>query len=112
MSQNFNRRQFLAVSGTSMTLAAATGGLATKKTLASAVSPHESYVAADDMRAIFDISLAEWSLHRALQSGKIDNLDFPVVAREEFDIDGVEYVNQFFKDKARYFPSLALSLKN
>lgn len=48
----------------------------------------------------FKISLAEWSLHKALFSRKLDNLDFPKVAREEFGIEGVEYVNQFFKDKA------------
>lgn len=49
---------------------------------------------------LFRISLAQWSLHRALRSGKIDNLEFARVAREEFGIEGIEYVNQFFKDKA------------
>lgn len=48
----------------------------------------------------FDISLAQWSLHRALQSRQIDNLDFARLARERFDIDAVEYVNQFFQDRA------------
>jgi len=48
----------------------------------------------------FKISLAEWSLHRALQANKLTNLDFPKVARSEFGIEAVEYVNQFFKDKA------------
>src|SRR5439155_21613788 len=48
----------------------------------------------------FKISLAEWSLHRALRAKKIDNLDFPKIAREQFGIEGVEFVNQFFKDKA------------
>ena len=48
----------------------------------------------------FKISLAQWSLHRTLRSGKITNLDFPKVAKEEFGIAGVEYVNSFFKDKA------------
>ncbi|MEL7497739.1 MAG: sugar phosphate isomerase/epimerase family protein [Planctomycetota bacterium] len=48
----------------------------------------------------FKISLAEWSLHRTLRSGKISNLDFPKVTKEEFGIEGIEYVNQFFKDKA------------
>ncbi|TDE15722.1 sugar phosphate isomerase/epimerase family protein [Dyadobacter psychrotolerans] len=48
----------------------------------------------------FDISLAEWSLHKELNSKKITNLDFPEIARKEFDISIVEYVNQFFKDKA------------
>jgi sugar phosphate isomerase/epimerase len=49
----------------------------------------------------FKISLAEWSLHRALRAGKLTNLDFPKVAKQEFGLDAVEYVNQFFKDQAR-----------
>lgn len=48
----------------------------------------------------FDISLAQWSLHQSLFDGKIDNLDFPATAKNEFGISAVEYVNQFFKDKA------------
>jgi sugar phosphate isomerase/epimerase len=49
----------------------------------------------------FKISLAEWSLHRTIGGGKLDNLDFAKTAKEEFGIDAVEYVNQFFKDKAK-----------
>ncbi|NJN40984.1 MAG: TIM barrel protein [Flammeovirgaceae bacterium] len=49
----------------------------------------------------FKISLAEWSLHRTLQSGKMTNLNFPIVAKQEFGISAVEYVNSFFKDKAQ-----------
>jgi sugar phosphate isomerase/epimerase len=49
------------------------------------------------------ISLAEWSLHRALQEGKIDHLDFPRIARNDFGIDTVEYVNGFFGGKAKNF---------
>lgn len=49
----------------------------------------------------FRISLAEWSLHRRLGAGGMTNLDFPRVAREEFGIEAVEFVNSFFKDKAR-----------
>ncbi|MGB3616564.1 MAG: sugar phosphate isomerase/epimerase family protein [Catalinimonas sp.] len=45
----------------------------------------------------FDISLAEWSLHRALQSGALDHLDFPQTTRERFGIGAVEYVSKFFK---------------
>jgi len=50
---------------------------------------------------LFRISLAEWSLHRALQAGTIDNLDFPGIARTKHGIEGVEYVSSFFKDRAR-----------
>lgn len=52
----------------------------------------------------FKISLAEWSLHRTLfgRSGvKMDHMDFPQVARNDFGIDAIELVNQFFKDKAQ-----------
>ena len=49
---------------------------------------------------LFKISLAEWSLHRAILKEKtLDHLDFPKVAAE-FGIKGVEYVNQMFKDRA------------
>jgi sugar phosphate isomerase/epimerase len=50
---------------------------------------------------LFRISLAEWSLHRTLFAGKLDNLDFPRAAKQQFGISAVEYVNQFFKDKAK-----------
>lgn len=82
-----SRRGFLAASGV-MAAAAAT---APRLALASGWKRDE---------LPFKISLAEWSLHRTLQSGKISNLDFPKVSKEEFGIEGIEYVNQFFKDKA------------
>jgi L-ribulose-5-phosphate 3-epimerase len=50
----------------------------------------------------FKISLAQWSLHRRLtgqQKPILDNLDFAKEARS-FGIEGIEYVNQFFMDKA------------
>ncbi len=49
----------------------------------------------------FSISLAEWSLHKALRANEMTNLDFIKMARTEFGIGAVEYVNQFFKDKAK-----------
>ena len=49
----------------------------------------------------FPISLAQWSFHRALFSGQMDNLDFAKVAKTDFGIGAIEYVNQFFKDKAQ-----------
>lgn len=48
----------------------------------------------------FKISLAQWSLHRALFDKKMDNLDFAATAKNTYGISAVEYVNQFFKDKA------------
>ena len=53
---------------------------------------------------LFKISLAEWSLNKALfgkQGKKLDNLDFAKTAKEDYGIDAIEFVNQFFKDKAK-----------
>jgi sugar phosphate isomerase/epimerase len=58
-------------------------------------------VLAAKRKPLFTISLAEWSLHKTLFAKKLDNLDFPRTAKNEFGIDAVEYVNQFFKDKAQ-----------
>ncbi len=49
---------------------------------------------------LFRISLAEWSFHRALFSGALTHLDFITRARRDYGLDAVEYVNQFFMDKA------------
>lgn len=46
------------------------------------------------------ISLAQWSLHKALRAGALTTLDFPAYAKDRFAIAQVEYVNQFFPDKA------------
>lgn len=49
----------------------------------------------------FKISLAEWSVHRAiLEEKSMTNLDFPKLARREFAIDAVEFVNQMWMDYA------------
>jgi len=57
--------------------------------------------AAEEKPPAFKISLAEWSLHRTLFAKKLDNLDFAKTSKQEFGIDAIEYVNQFFKDKAK-----------
>ena len=69
----------------------------------------------------FRISLAQWSLHRtyfgdsfgpgffdafradpgSVLQGDRDPLDFPLLAREEFGISAVEYVNTFYFARAR-----------
>lgn len=73
----------------------------------------------------FDISLAQWSLHRSffgeetmnmgwnnfgrmlnseeypkLLAGELNPLHFPTIAKEKYDINAVEYVNTFYFDKA------------
>jgi L-ribulose-5-phosphate 3-epimerase len=88
-----SRRAFLG-RGARLTAAAVMGGLAAgSRSIATAAPPAG--------KPLFRISLAEWSLHRTLFSGKLDNLDFPKAAKQQFGIEAVEYVNQFFKDKAK-----------
>lgn len=48
---------------------------------------------------MYRISLAQWSLHKPLFAGEITNLDFAREARA-MGFEGIEYVNQFFKDHA------------
>lgn len=56
--------------------------------------------AADEKAPKFYLA-GQWSLHKAPFAGKMTNLDFAQQATTEFGIDAVEYVNQFFKDKAK-----------
>jgi sugar phosphate isomerase/epimerase len=56
---------------------------------------------AADPPPLFRISLAEWSLNNTIFGKKLDHLDFARTAKEEFGIDAIEYVNQFFMDKAQ-----------
>jgi sugar phosphate isomerase/epimerase len=58
-----------------------------------------------------EISLAEWSYHRALQAGKIDHLDFASLAKNKFGIDAVEYVNGFFGGRKKNFREVGKNTK-
>lgn len=79
-----NRRDFLKQS------AAAGIAVAAGETLANAAA-----------KQVFKISLAQWSLHKALFKKELDNLDFAKTAKQDFGISAIEFVNQFFKDKAK-----------
>lgn len=46
----------------------------------------------------FDISLAQWSLHRAFRGGDLDAMDFAKISKSQFGINAIEYVNQFYMD--------------
>lgn len=72
--------------------AAALTALAGPQTLLAALKIEDS--------PVFQISLAQWSLHRTLFAKELDHLDFARVTREKYGLDAVEYVNTFFKDKA------------
>lgn len=86
MNSRMNRRTFLGTTAVAAALAAC------------ANNPSKEHV--ESNAPLYRISLAEWSLHRTLFKKDITNLDFPLVARRDYGIDAVEYVNAFFKDKA------------
>src|SRR5690348_12387284 len=87
MRHDSSRRQFLQQSAQLVAGLGLAGGM--------------SQAAWADDAALFQISLAQWSLHRAFFDKKLNNLDFAKTAKMEFGIDAIEYVNQFFKDKAK-----------
>jgi sugar phosphate isomerase/epimerase len=91
MSYSLDRREFFQVTGATVG-AAAVGWLAARRATAHAL---------DEEKPLFEISLAEWSLHKTLFAKKLDHLDFARVSKEDYGITAVEYVNQFFKSKAR-----------
>jgi sugar phosphate isomerase/epimerase len=101
---NHNRREFLRSLGL-VTVASGIAGSVlescTSKPSTSERQTDSTAVAPVTKDPFFKISLAEWSLHRALQAKQLDNLDFPAKAKNDFGISAVEYVNQFFMDKAK-----------
>ncbi len=82
MSSPMRRREFLSLS-------AALAG--------AAVLPRGLF--AQPKAPLFDISIAQWSLHKAFFAKQADPMDFAKIAKEEYGIEAVEYVNQFYKDK-------------
>jgi L-ribulose-5-phosphate 3-epimerase len=84
------RRQFLAQSGLTAT----------------ALCLGTSSFAQTEKKPSFRISLAQWTINKELKAGTIDNLDFAKVAHDH-GIFAVEYVNQFFMDKAQDVAYLA-----
>jgi L-ribulose-5-phosphate 3-epimerase len=80
------RRDFLKTSAAA-SAALATGALGTSRVFAAQPTP------------LYKISLAQWSINGPLRKGTMQHLDFAKIAKS-VDIDAIEYVNQFFMDKA------------
>lgn len=94
---NITRRGFL---GKSLALGAA-GLVAPSILRTSEVQATPPYIFKND------ISIAQWALVSEFKSGKLKTLDFPKVAREDFDINGIEFVNSLFEvPTARYLNTL------
>ena len=87
---SLSRREFLARS------AALAGGVAVLPRLVGR---------AGQGRRLFKISLAQWSHNKAFfgRDGveKKDPLKFAEIAKKDYGIDAIEYVNQFYKDKKK-----------
>ncbi len=122
---NFNRRDFIKM----------TTGAAAALSFAPWACQSRGGDAAKE--PLFKISLAQWSLHKSFFSqdpakmgwvqfgqmlysenyrdlvtgGTYDPLDFARIARQEFGIDAIEYVNTFYFDRAKDSEYLA-ELKN
>jgi L-ribulose-5-phosphate 3-epimerase len=84
------RRHFL---GTSLAVGAGLSGTVLKPSAVNATP-----------RAITDdISLAQWALVDEIREGKWKNLDFARIAREDFDINGIEFVNTLFEVPTSFY---------
>jgi len=71
------------------------------------VAPSLEVLGSAGREAGIQISLAEWSLHRAIHGGRVDHLDFPRIAKEKYGISAVEYVNGFFGGRKMDFRAAA-----
>jgi sugar phosphate isomerase/epimerase len=100
-----NREQFLRSLGMAAMSASFSGSIlsacAGKSSSENATDSTTTTAVQKPKELFFKISLAEWSFHKALFAKEFENLDFPAKAKNEFGISGVEFVNQFFKDKAK-----------
>ena len=90
MTQNVTRRSFVKAAAASGAALALSGPLGMARANA-------------DKKPLYKISLAQYSLHRMIGSGKgkLDNLNFAPYTKKEFGIDAVEYWNRPFFDKAQ-----------
>ena len=84
MSRTLDRRTFLKAAGA----AAATAAL-----------PAAAVARGPD--PVFKISLAQWSLHKAFFGKSLDPLKFAEIAKSDYGIEAVEYVNQFYMGKKK-----------
>ena len=65
--------------------------------LGSAIVPTRAF--GQGKAPLYKISLAQWSINQPLKKGTMQHLDFAKIAKS-CGIDAIEYVNQFFMDKA------------
>jgi len=123
-----SRRESIKKMGTGLAVAGTLGMSSTllscKEAIKEAQEGYKAGVASIEKDPFFKISLAQWSLHNsffgdALKSGfagffqtlmtdpesalqgELDPMDFPMIAKKQFGIDAIEFVNTFYFNKAR-----------
>ena len=88
-----SRRQFLARTGSAFSAATLSSSFITS------CGDGGNLILEAGSNDSFRISLAQWSQHIALKAGTLDNLDWPAYVKTNFQIEALEWVNQFFSDK-------------
>jgi len=83
--KNITRRNFLEKS-----LVASAAGVVMPSVIGSTLSGATPRLIKDD------ISLAQWALVNEIREGKWETLDFARIAREDFGLNGIEFVNTLF----------------
>ena len=99
--ESTTRRRFIKRAGT-LTVGAGLFGMAAcgeTSTNNSETANGETKTEPQVITNLFDISLAQWSLHKMIRADELDNLDFAKMTKETFGISAIEYVNQLFPDQ-------------
>lgn len=52
----------------------------------------------DSLRVKPKISLAQWSMNRAIKDGSVKAEDFAAIAKGQYNIEAIEFVNSFYQD--------------
>nr|WP_322623262.1 sugar phosphate isomerase/epimerase family protein [uncultured Flavobacterium sp.] len=61
-------------------------------------------------KPFFKLSLAQWSLHKTIQSGQFHKLDFALKAKD-LGFDAVEYVSRFYMEESKNTTAFTALLK-
>ncbi len=64
----------------------------------------------ETLQPFFKLSLAQWSLHKAIQSGELSPLDFAKKAKE-LGFEGIEYVSQLYAEELEKDPDPQVAMQ-
>ncbi len=75
------------------------------------VKEEEKVVEKKEVKPFFKLSLAQWSLHKAIKSGELSPLDFAQKA-SEYGFEGIEYVSQLYREELKKDKDPKVAMKN